>query len=140
MMLRTAGLACLLLLLAITPLIAHHSFAAQYDEKKPVDLKLAVTKVEWMNPHVWIYGELKDSNGKVVKWECEASNPNMLARRGLKRDFLKAGEQVTIQGFRAKNGTQVMSVTWILWPDGRKVFAGSAVPGEGPSSYSVKPL
>ena len=116
--------------MAAAPILAHHSFAAQYDRNKPVELRAVITKLEWMNPHIWVYADIKDGKGEVTRWECEGSNPNMLARRGIKKDFLKVGEQVTIQGFRAKNGTLTMSMTWVLWPDGHKIYAGSIVPGE----------
>src|ERR1700691_5339554 len=85
------------------PAWAHHSFPAQYDQKAPVEFKGVVSKVDWMNPHVYFYVDVKDQNGNVTHWDCEAGNPNALARRGWKRDSLKAGDEVTVQGFRAKD-------------------------------------
>ena len=77
---------------------AHHSFAAEYDAKKPVTLKGTVTKVEWVNPHGWIYVDVKQPNGKVANWAVEAGSPQVLARRGLKRNFLPIGAEVVITG------------------------------------------
>src|ERR1700688_3345054 len=90
---------------AAAPLSAHHSFAAEYDSSKPVEFQGVVTKLDWMNPHVYFYVDVKDKDGKTVNWACEAGNPNALARRGWKRSSLKAGDSITVTGFRAKDGT-----------------------------------
>ena len=124
-----------LLLLTPISLLAHHSFAAEYDQKQPITLKGTVTKVDWMNPHVYFYLDVTDGDGKVVHWACEAGNPNALARRGWKKDSLKAGDQVTIQAFRAKDASNTVNARTITLADGKKIFAGSADdggPGESP--------
>ena len=91
------------LLLGAVPVFAHHSFAAEFDVKQPITLKGTVTKVEWTNPHVWIYLDVTDADGTVQHWQCENGAPNALVRMGWTRHSLNVGDQVTIQGFRAKN-------------------------------------
>src|SRR6478609_3305286 len=109
------------------PTLAHHSFAAEYDASKPVSFKGYVTKLEWMNPHVWFYVEVKDDNGNVVqKWDCEAANPNALARQGWKRDSLKVGDLITVEGSRAKDGSFTMNARSIVLASGKRVLAGSS--------------
>jgi hypothetical protein len=112
-------------LLAACPLLAHHSFAAEYDQKQPITIKGVVTKLDWMNPHVYFYVDVTDNDGKVTHWACEAGNPNALARRGWRKDSLKAGDQVTIQAFRAKDATNTANARTIVLADGKKIFAGS---------------
>jgi hypothetical protein len=121
--------ACAALLLAGLPVFAHHSFAAEFDVKQPVTLKGTVTKVEWTNPHVWIYLDVADEQGSVQHWQCENGAPNALARMGWTRNSLKAGDQVTVEGFRAKNDDKTANARQIILPDGRKVFSGSAEDG-----------
>jgi hypothetical protein len=111
------------------PVTAHHSFAAEFDGTKPLTLTGAVTKVEWRNPHIWVYLDVKNADGTVTPWECEGGAPNALTRRGWNRATLKLGEDVVIQGYQARNGTNTCNArTWTL-PDGRTVFAGSANDG-----------
>lgn len=117
------------LLLGIAPAFAHHSFAAEFDVKQPVTLKGTVTKVEWTNPHVWIYMDVTNEGGTVEHWQCENGAPNALARMGWTRNSLKAGDQVTVEGFRAKNDDKTANARQIILPDGRKVFSGSAEDG-----------
>jgi len=114
------------LFLAAVPVFAHHSFAAEFDSKAPVTLKGVVTKVEWFNPHVWFYIDVKDDSGKVASWGVESGPPNMLYRNGWRKDSLKPGDTVTVDGFRAKDGTTTANARSVQLPDGRKVFAGSA--------------
>jgi hypothetical protein len=108
---------------------AHHSFAAEFDGTKPVVLRGTVTKVEWRNPHIWVYLDARDADGAVTAWQCEGGAPNALTRQGWNRNTLALGSELIIEGYRAKNGTNTCNAsTWKL-PDGRTVFAGSAGTG-----------
>jgi len=104
---------------------AHHSFAAEYDAKKPITLKGTVTKVEWVNPHGWIYIDVKAPNGKVANWAVEAGSPQVLARRGLKKNFLPIGAEVVITGYQARDGSNTANGSSVKFPDGRDIFFGS---------------
>jgi hypothetical protein len=126
------------LLLASMPAFAHHSFAAEYDASKPVTLKGTVAKVEFMNPHVWIYLDAKNEAGVVTRWQCEGGAPNSLRRQGWTQNSLKVGDSVTIEGFLAKDATNTCNSRSITLPDGRKAFAGSAEDG-GPNARGAKP-
>ena len=121
------ALACSLVLPA--PSFAHHSFAAEYDQNTPVSFKGVVTKLDWMNPHVYFYVDSTDKDGKPVHWACEAGNPNALARRGWKKNSLKAGDEITVQGYRAKDGSYTVNARSITLADGAKVFAASSEDG-----------
>ena len=125
---------------AALPLMAHHSFAAEYDQKQPITLKGVVTKLDWMNPHVYFYVDVTEKDGSTTHWACEAGNPNALARRGWKKDSLKAGDQVTIQAFRAKDASNTVNARSITLADGKKIFAGSDDGGPGDNSESKGPL
>ncbi len=125
------------LLVSATPVLAHHSFAAEFDDKQPVTLKGTVTKIDWMNPHIWIYIAAKDESGKVTQWQCEGGPPNTLTRNGWNKSSLKEGDQVTIEGFKAKDATNTCNGRSVTLPDGRKVFAGSAEDG-GPNRGAPK--
>ena len=121
-----AGIA-LLFLLAPALLLAHHSFAAEFDSTKPVTVTGAVSKVEWTNPHIWIYVDHKDgAAGAVAKWSCEMGSPNSLMRLGWRSDSLKQGDQVTIEGTRAKDGSNTCNARTVKLADGRRMFAGSS--------------
>lgn len=105
---------------------AHHSFAGQFDANQPVSFEGIVTRVEWQNPHVWFYVDAEDQDGNVVHWEAETTNPNNLLRRGWRHDDLKAGDRVSVEGFRAICCENVMNATNVTLPDGRKVFSRDA--------------
>jgi hypothetical protein len=117
------------LLVGAVPVRAHHSFEAEYDSKKPVEVKGAVTKMEWMNPHARFYVDVKDDSGKVTNWNFELGSPNVLKRQGWARDSLKVGDMVTVEGYLAKDGSNLANARRVTLADGRKVFNGSA--GEG---------
>lgn len=114
---------------AAMPLFAHHSFAAEYDSNKKLTLTGTVVKVDWMNPHIWIYIDAKDDKGSPIRWQCEGGPPNTLSRNGWTKDALKPGDMVTVEGFAAKDGTHTLNSRSVVLPDGRKVFAGTADDG-----------
>jgi DNA/RNA endonuclease YhcR with UshA esterase domain len=112
------------------PVYGHHSFAAEYDASKPIEVKGTVTKVEWTNPHARFYVDVKGADGKVTNWNFELASPNVLSRNGWTRHALKEGDVVTVQGSRAKDGDNLANARTVIMPDGRKVFAGSASEAE----------
>ena len=119
--------AFIVLFLVSKPVLAHHSFAAEYDSKKPVELKGTVTKLEWINPHAWIHIDVKDESGKVTSWACELGSPNLLMRNGWRRDSLKAGDEVVVNGSAAKDGSHIANARTVKMADGRRIFnAGSS--------------
>jgi hypothetical protein len=113
-------------LMASAPLLAHHSFAAEYDRAKPISLTGAVTKVEWMNPHARFYVDVKDDSGAVTNWEFELGSPNGLMRNGWTRNSLKPGDMVTIDGSLAKDGSKLVNASTVKLADGKRLFAGSS--------------
>ena len=133
----TAG-SGLLLVLAVAPLRAHHAFAAEFDANKPVTMKGTVTKMEWVNPHVWLHMDVKTPDGKVEKWAFEAGTPNVLFRRGFTRQSLLPGTVVLVDGYRAKDGTRRANGRDITFEDGKKLFMGSSGTG-APYELNQKP-
>jgi hypothetical protein len=114
-------------LAAPVPAPAHHAFAAEFDAEKPVTVQGAVQKVEWTNPHIWVYVDMKTADGKLERWQCEGGSPNTLTRQGWSRDTLKVGDQVVIEGFRAKNGSNTCNSRVVKTADGKRLFAGSSL-------------
>ena len=112
-------------------LFAHHSFAAEFDANKRVTLKGTVTKVDWRNPHIYVYLNVKDDTGKVTEWACEGGPPNVLLRQGWTRNSVKEGDEVTIDGAVAKDGSKRCNSRSVNLADGRKVFAGSSEDSAG---------
>jgi hypothetical protein len=126
MKIQLAVVAALGLLVPVMPMLAHHSFAAEYDATKPVTLKGTVTKVEWTNPHARIYLAAKDDAGNVTTWNLELASPNVLARNGWTRHSLNEGDQITVEGSKAKDGSFLANARVVTLSSGKKVFAGSA--------------
>jgi hypothetical protein len=113
------------LVLAVVPLAAHHSFATQYDIAKPVEMKGAVTKVEWTNPHARFYIDVKDEKGEVTNWNFEMASPNVLVRNGWKPNTLKIGDQVTVGGYLARSAPRMAIAGAITDANGRPLFAST---------------
>ena len=122
--LRAPG-AALFVLLAGSPAIAHHSFSTEYDRNKPVSVTGVVRKVEWKNPHIWFYVDVKDGSGKVTTWGFSGAPPSFLMRQGIPKDAMKAGDMVKVDGFRARDGSNNASGGRVTFADGRSVFTAS---------------
>jgi hypothetical protein len=108
--------------------LAHHSFSAEYDDKKPIKLTGTVTLMRWSNPHAWIYLDVKGKDGKVVNWALETGGVNTLYRRGWRKEDLPVGTVLVVDGWQARNGTPTANASSITFKDGRKLFAGSSNP------------
>src|SRR5262252_4834978 len=126
-MLTAAAASLAISLGAVAPLIAHHSFAAEYDANKPLKITGTVTKIEWTNPHCFFYIDVKTETGKVENWAFELGNPNALLRNGWTPKSVKIGDEVTVEGTRAKDGSLLGNArTMVLTSTGQRLFAGSS--------------
>ena len=121
--------AALMLAIAVTPVRAHHSFAAEFDAKRPVKLRGTVVKMEWINPHSWIHMDVKDATGKVTSWAIEGGTPNTLFRLGINKNSLPIGTELLVDGYRAKDGSFKANGRDITFTDGKKIFIGGSSPG-----------
>ncbi len=124
-----------MLLAAGVPLAAHHAFSAEFDADRPVKLTGRVVKMEWINPHAWIYMDVKGEDGKMKTWMVETGAPNALIRRGWTKNSVPEGMEITVEGYQSKDGALRANGRNVLLPDGRQLFAGSSgtgAPGEVP--------
>ena len=126
---RLFGAAAALLLLAGTPLVAHHAFSAEFNPNAPVKLQGPITKVELINPHAWIHMKVTKPDGKVEEWAVEGGTPNTLQRRGITRNTVAIGTVIVVSGYQAKDGTLRANGRNITFPDGRTLFMGSSGTG-----------
>ena len=123
---ETFRLLTLAVTLAGAPVYAHHSFSAEYSMDQPITLKGTLTKIEWTNPHSWIYVDVKGDDGKVTNWAVEFGAPNALLRRGLRKSDFPTGVELMVKGYRAKDASATINGTSVKLPDGRNLYTGSA--------------
>lgn len=121
------------------PLLAHHSFAAEFDDQKPVKMTGVITRVEWQNPHIWFYLDVKNADGSVTNWGFAGGAPGQLMRRGITKDQLKVGETVVVEGFRSKDGSNNASGGRLTFPDGRNVLTAGSQDRVPPQTMPAKP-
>jgi uncharacterized protein DUF6152 len=129
------------LLSAAAPAIAHHAFAAEFDAKKPLQLRGTVTKMEWINPHAWIHVDVKKADGTIESWMIEGGTPNTLLRRGFTKNSLLPGTEIVVDGYQAKDGSHRANGRDLTLPDGKKLFMGSSgtgAPTDGKDPTEVK--
>jgi hypothetical protein len=137
MKIKLAAFLGIALTAAVLPIEAHHSFAAEYDASKAIRVTGVISKVEWTNPHSYLYIDVKDDHGNLVTWTCEGGAPNTLSRRGFTKNAIKIGDTVTIDGYGAKDGSRLMDARRITLSDGRSFYSGS--PGDGGPGDPGKP-
>src|ERR1700732_3841758 len=135
---RTVALviAGIVLMLGTAPVAAHHAFAAEFDAKKPLQLKGTVTKMEWINPHAWIHIDVKKPDGTVESWMIEGGTPNTLLRRGFTKNSLLPGTEIAVDGYQAKDGSHRANGRDLTLPDGKQLFLGSSGTG---APYELTP-
>ena len=125
----TAAGAAAAIAMAGESLQAHHAFSAEFDANQPIVLKGTISKAEWINPHSWVYIDVKGADGKVITWAIECGAPNALLRRGWNKNSLPIGTEVVVDGYRAKDGSATANAKDITFPDGKKLFMGSSGTG-----------
>ena len=129
--LRTLTFGLALVLAGAAVAYAHHSFAAEFDGQKPIKVRGTLTKVEWTNPHIWYFVDVKNADGTVTKWGFSAGAPGQLMRRGIRRDQLVIGATVDVEGFQAKDGSHNGFGSKVTYEDGRGVFTALAADTQG---------
>lgn len=129
----TAGVAA-----TVAPVLAHHSFGAEFDKDRPVTLRGTLTKMEWVNPHGWIYVDVKGPDGKVVNWAIETGGPTGLLKRGLRKSDFPIGIEVVVEGYLAKNGRSVANGREVTFADGRNFFLGTSLGGAPGAEQSAR--
>jgi hypothetical protein len=137
---RSIAAACLSFGVALTGVrvLAHHSFAAEFDAQKTVRLTGTLTKIEWTNPHSYFYLDAKDENGGTTKWTCEAGAPGALSRQGFRKGDLRLGDTIIVDGYRAKDGSNLVDARRVTLPDGR-IVSGAGAADDGPKSVPPTP-
>jgi len=121
------------------PLFAHHSFAAEFDDQKPIKMTGTIVKVEWQNPHIWFYLDVKNPDGTTTNWGFAGGAPGQLMRRGITKDRLKIGDTVMVEGFRSKDGSNNASGGRLTFPDGRMVLTAGSQDRVPPQSAPTRP-
>ena len=132
---KTLAAVCALLV-AVTPVRAHHSFAAEFDGDKPITLKGTIYRIDLVNPHSWLYVDVKNPDGVSERWNVEMGAPNALIRRGVTKASVPVGAAVTVEGFRAKDGSRTVNGRTVTLADGRGLFTGSSYTGPAPSDLN----
>jgi len=123
------AVAALVVAASVAPVLAHHAFNAEFDATKPIKFQGTVTKMLWVNPHAWIYVDVKKPDGSVEEWMIETGTPNTLLRRGLTKEALKAGTQITVDGYQSKDGSLRANGRDLTLPNGQTLFLGSSGTG-----------